>query len=122
MADEQTSLPPHVSRACAVLHRDSEGNIIPCPGYPHDEPEQQPDEFGLTNCPHCTDAVVNLDEHLKTCREYRQVDPVAHARQLLAEHQTAQAAACQAEIQAVLDRYGMRLEISTPQIAIVPAQ
>jgi hypothetical protein len=164
MTDNATS---RIGVACAALHADGEGNIVPCPGYPHTESEPQHDarsrplgsdgqpfctceherqrHFGdhldchgydcickkyeplrvsgqpeLTACPHCTDAVVDLNEHLKSCREYRQIDPVTHARQLLADHQAAQANACQAEIQAVLDRYNMRLEVSTPQIAIVP--
>jgi hypothetical protein len=116
MTDSATS---RIGVACAVLHTDGEGNIVPCPGYPHAEPDPQPDEFGLHHCPRCTDAVRNLEEHLTWCKE-PETDPLADARQLLADHQAAQAAACQAEIQAILDRYGMRLEISTPQIAIVP--
>lgn len=113
--DSETS---QVTTACAALHADGEGNIIPCPGYPHAEP--QPDGFGLTHCPHCTDAVANLDEHLKWCTENQQRDQVAEARQLLAEHQAAQAAACAVEVQAVLDKYGMQLEISTPAVTISP--
>lgn len=32
------------SVACAVLHADSDGNSIPCPGYPH---------ALVTRCPEC---------------------------------------------------------------------
>lgn len=28
--------------SCAVLHKNSEGNVIPCPGYPHSSPEPAP--------------------------------------------------------------------------------
>ena len=110
----------HVTTSCAVLHTDGEGNIVPCPGYPHaEEVAAEPDEFGLHHCPHCTDAVRDLDAHLKTCRA-RQEEQLAEARRLLADEAEARASACQAEIQAVLDRHGMRLEISTPAVSIVP--
>lgn len=82
-------------------------------------------------CNPCGDTCANSGHYPSECLtdppgeedrvKEQEFDPVAHARQLLAEHQAAQAAACQAEIQAILDRYGMRLEISTPQVAIVPA-
>ena len=81
-------------------------------------------------CNPCGDNCANSGHYPSECpwpeepadagQEAGQVDPVARARQLLAEYQAAQAAACQAEIQAVLDRYGMRLEISTPAVSIVP--
>jgi hypothetical protein len=83
-------------------------------------------------CNPCGDSCANSGHYPSEClldppneeggTQGQEFDPLAHARQVLAEHQAAQAAACQAEIQAVLDRYSMRLEISTPQIAIVPNQ
>lgn len=79
----------------------------------------QPDEHGLYDCPHCTDAVVDLDEHLKTCIA-RKADDLAAARRLLAEHEQQQTEACLAEIEAVLARYGRKLQVSQPQITIVP--
>jgi hypothetical protein len=103
--------------SCAVLHTDGKGNIVPCPGYPHAEP--QPDEFGLTHCPHCTDAVVDLGEHLKTCTALRE-EQLAEARRLVAEHEQARLQACSDEIQAVLDRYGMRLTAAPVQITLTP--
>ena len=39
MADQVTR---HVTTACAVLHTDGEGNVIPCSGYPHAEAEVGP--------------------------------------------------------------------------------
>ena len=166
MTDQRTA---HVTTACAVLHTDGEGNVIPCPGYPHAEAEpgspkettgalplgtdgqpfcvcehERQKHFGdrldchgydcsckkyepgpvaeqpeLHDCPHCADAVVDLDVHLKTCRA-RQEEQLAEARRLLADEVEARASACQAEIQAVLDRYGMRLQISAPAVSIVP--
>lgn len=73
----------------------------------------------LHHCPHCTDAVIDLDEHLKTCTA-RQEDQLAEARRLLAEDQQRRAEACNAEIEAVLAKHGMRLQISQPQISIIP--
>ena len=84
-----------------------------------DPPE--PDEPGLHHCPHCTDAVVDLDEHLKTCIA-RQEDEIAEARRLLAEDQERRMQACNAEIEQVLAKHGMRLQISQPTVAIVPAE
>lgn len=55
-----------VSVKCAVLHTDAKGNVVDCPGYPH-PPEGDDPAPGLVPCPQCTDAVVDLDEHLKWC-------------------------------------------------------
>jgi predicted anti-sigma-YlaC factor YlaD len=79
----------------------------------------QPDEHGLYDCPHCTDAVVDLDEHLTTCTAARE-EKLAEARRLLTDEQQRQDEACRAEIEAVLAKYGRRLQISQPQITIVP--
>jgi hypothetical protein len=44
---------PHIHVACAALHRDAQGNTVPCPGYPHtaerkerdaEEPETNSDD------------------------------------------------------------------------------
>lgn len=116
MSDRRSS---HVTTSCAALHTDSEGNIVPCPGYPHAEQTSQPDEHGLYDCPHCTDAVVDLDDHLQTCPTLRE-EKLAEARRLLTEHEQQQTKACLAEIEAVLAKYGRRLQITQPQISIVP--
>lgn len=47
-------------------------------------------------------------------------DPLAEARQLLAEDQAARMRACADEIEQVLAKHGMRLEATPPQISIVP--
>lgn len=78
-----------------------------------------PDEHGLYDCPHCTDAAVDLDEHLTTCTALKQ-DQLADAQRLLAEHEQQQTEACLAEIEAVLAKYGRKLQISQPQITIIP--
>jgi hypothetical protein len=78
---------PQPDVTCAVLHRDEQGNTVPCPG--HDQPTQP--------------------------------DPLAEARQLLAEHEQARMRACAAEIEKVLARYGMRLDITPAQIVLTPA-
>lgn len=44
------------------------------------------------------------------------------ARALLAEEEKARMQACAAEIQEVLARYGMTLEVPPPQITLAPAQ
>lgn len=84
------------------------------------EPRPVTGQPELQHCPHCADAVVNLDEHLKTCTA-RQEDPLIEARRLLAEDQQQRAEACAAEIETALAKHGMRLQISQPQISIVPA-
>ncbi|NWF25253.1 hypothetical protein HW130_03070 [Streptomyces sp. PKU-EA00015] len=47
-------------------------------------------------------------------------DPLAEARRLLIEDEQARMQACAAEIEKVLAKHGMRLEVPTPQISIVP--
>lgn len=47
-------------------------------------------------------------------------NPVDEARRIVAEHEQQQTEACLAEIEAVLARYGRKLQISQPQITIVP--
>ena len=49
-----------------------------------------------------------------------QVDPVAEARRLVAEDEAARMQACAAEIQEVLARYGMSLEVTPPRIVLTP--
>ncbi|GAB2718202.1 hypothetical protein GCM10027072_08750 [Streptomyces bullii] len=79
----------------------------------------QPRESGRYDCPHCTDVVVDLDEHLTTCTAARE-ERLAEARRLLADEQQRQDEACRAEIEAVLAKYERRLQTSQPQITIVP--
>jgi hypothetical protein len=47
-------------------------------------------------------------------------DPLDAARQLLAEDQQRRLDACHAEIQEVLAKHGMRLQITQPVVGIVP--
>lgn len=47
-------------------------------------------------------------------------DPLASARALLAEDQRNRLEACAAELQEVLKRHGMRLEVPPPRIALTP--
>lgn len=49
-----------------------------------------------------------------------QDSPLDEARRLLAEDAQQRMLACAAEIEQVLARHGMRLEVTTPQISIVP--
>lgn len=51
----------------------------------------------------------------------RDTDPVADARRLIADHEQARMQACAQEIEAVLARHGMRLDVTPAQISIVPA-
>lgn len=48
-------------------------------------------------------------------------DPLAAARALIAQEQQARMEACAAEIQQVLDRHSMRLEVAPAQIVLHPA-
>lgn len=48
-------------------------------------------------------------------------DPLLAARALIANDQQARMEACAAELQQVLNKHGMRLEVTPAQIAIVPA-
>lgn len=83
-------------------------------------PSPTPDKHGLYDCPHCTDAVTDLDAHLETCQAHRE-QKLAEARRLLAEEQRQQDEACRAEIEAVLAKYGRKLVVTQPQITIAPA-
>jgi hypothetical protein len=49
-------------------------------------------------------------------------DSLAEARRLLAEDAEARMRACAAEIEQVLAKHGMRLDVTPPAITIVPAQ
>lgn len=49
-----------------------------------------------------------------------QPDPLTEARRLLAEDAEERMRACSEEIQAVLAKYGCRLDVTQPQISIVP--
>ena len=81
----------HVTTSCAALHTDGEGNVVPCPGYPHAEGESEP------------------------------IDRLDEARRTIAEHEQQQTEACLAEIEQVLAKYGRKLVVTQPQITIVPA-
>lgn len=48
-------------------------------------------------------------------------DPIATARRVIAEDERARVEACAAEIEQVLARHGMRLEVSPAHIVISPA-
>lgn len=48
-------------------------------------------------------------------------DAVTAARMLIADEEQARMRACAAELEQVLARYGMRLDVAPPQISIVPA-
>lgn len=48
-------------------------------------------------------------------------DPVAEARRVVAQDEQARMQACAEEIQAVLAKHGMRLDVTPAQISIVPA-
>ncbi|MFF1684599.1 hypothetical protein [Streptomyces sp. NPDC058254] len=49
-------------------------------------------------------------------------DPLTEARRLLDEDEAARMQACAEDLQAVLAKHGMRLEVAPSQISIVPAQ
>lgn len=104
---------PTTHTRCATLHTDGHGNLAPCPGHPElSQPE-------LHHCPHCTDAVVDLDDHLETCTARKQ-DQLADAQRLITEHEKQQTEACLAEIEQVLAKYGRKLVITQPQLTITP--
>lgn len=50
-----------------------------------------------------------------------QADPLAEARALIARDLQQRMEACAAEIEAVLAKHGMRLDVTPAQISIVPA-
>ncbi|MFF7750435.1 hypothetical protein ACFZCP_14485 [Streptomyces sp. NPDC007971] len=50
-----------------------------------------------------------------------EIDALTAARALLAQEQQDRMQACAGEIEAVLQRYGMRLEITPAQITLAPA-
>lgn len=80
---------------------------------------------GLVPCPRCTDAVVDLDDHLKWCREPENgpeslADRVAAARALIADDEQQRMRACLADIEAALDKHGMSLHIEPARLTLVP--
>ncbi|MDT0387806.1 hypothetical protein [Streptomyces dubilierae] len=89
----------------------------------HDhEPDPAP---GLISCPRCADAVLDLGEHLRTCPEPSteaepQTDRVADARRILDEDRQRRMQACLTELEAVLDKHGMRLEVEPARAILVP--
>jgi hypothetical protein len=55
--------------------------------------------------------------------EETQPDPIGEGRKLLAalaENEAARRDACIAEITAVLEKYGMKLHITAPQLSVIP--
>jgi hypothetical protein len=52
--------------------------------------------------------------------EPEQTNPLDDARRLIAEHEQQRTQACADEIQQVLAKHSMRLQITQPTIAIVP--
>lgn len=61
------------------------------------------------------------DEEIQHDPAQSDPDPLDEARRLLAQDADARMKACQAEIEAVLARHGMRFQITQPQITITPA-
>ncbi len=87
---------------------------------------------GLVPCPRCTDGVVDLAEHLTWCKEpeaapaaeqdeaAEKAARVAAARTLLDEDRKDRMAACLADIEAVLDKHGMNLDLEPARIIFTP--
>lgn len=48
-------------------------------------------------------------------------DPLAEARRLVAEDEQQRMQACAAEVEQVLAKYGMRLDVTPAQITLVPS-
>lgn len=97
------------------------------------EPDPAP---GLVPCPRCTDGVVDLVEHLTWCKEPQaapepeadrdapEPDPesarLAAAHALIEEDRQRRMAACLADIEEVLDRHGMSLDVQPARVILVP--
>ncbi|MFJ8049799.1 hypothetical protein [Streptomyces luteogriseus] len=80
---------------------------------------------GLVPCPRCTEAVVDLDEHLAHCKEpdtepESLADRLAAAHALIEENRQDRMKACLADIEAVLARHGMALHIEPARLTLVP--
>lgn len=87
---------------------------------------------GLIPCPHCADAVIDLDAHYQSCRsmprdsadvaqeEAEREARLAGARQLLAEEEQRRMKACLADIEAALDRHSMTLDIEPARAVLRP--
>jgi hypothetical protein len=92
---------------------------------PHTPQEEAAYAPGLVSCPRCTDAVVDLDAHLKWCNEPESepepvADQLAAARALLAEDEQQRMKACLADIEAALDKHGMNLDITPARVILTP--
>lgn len=57
-----------IRAACAVLHTDGAGNIIPCPGHPHAKSSRRFADFDLQDCPHCEEPqpAQQMDAHVSS--------------------------------------------------------
>lgn len=89
---------------------------------------------GLIGCPHCADAVLDLDAHFQSCRSRpRDSADIAQeaaerearldaARTLLAEEEQRRMKACLADIEAALDRHGMSLDIEPARAVLRPKE
>lgn len=72
-------------------------------------------------CPDCNEiSLCYLHSADLPVVEAPDADPLADARRLLADHEQQQTEACLAELEAVLAKYGRRLQITEPKISIVP--
>jgi hypothetical protein len=94
-------------------------------GSPAAQDHERDPALGLIPCPRCTDAVVDLDEHQKTCRDpdtepEPHADPVADARRIIAQDQQRRMEACLADITAVLEKHGMDLHVEPARLTLVP--
>ncbi|MFC8986036.1 hypothetical protein [Streptomyces sp. NPDC057115] len=83
----------------------------------------QADHSTSGHCNACGDDCDHNDGHyVIDCLDGElKVDPVAEARRLVAEDEQRKTQECLAEIEAVLAKYGRKLQISQPQITIIPA-
>ena len=95
--------------SCGHMQADhsTSGYCNPCGGncannghYPSECFISPPDEEGVSEAP--------------------TADPLDEARRTIAEHEREQDAACRAELEAVLAKYGRKLVVTQPQITIVP--
>ncbi|MEU2924206.1 hypothetical protein ABZ636_03965 [Streptomyces sp. NPDC007251] len=62
----------------------------------------------------------HTEEGAPSASASEQSDPLAEARALIAKDSQERMQACAAEIEEVLARHGMRLDVTPAQIAIVP--
>lgn len=88
---------------------------------PPPEDDSQETAEATTDDPPTPEATADAPEAKTGTPGAAPADPVAEAQAVIAAYEQSQAQECARELEAVLTKYGLRLEVSPAQITLVPA-